>query len=282
MGGTAVIFSENGRVDAAQLNTLYRLVGWDSRDRRTEAETLEMLRASHYYIAAHTAVGELVGFARVCGDPYVAQVLDVITHPEYRRRGIATRCMQGVRAHLRRSRYVTVSLTDGSGVPRFYERFGFRPAKDPAQVWDRDGATAAAALGRHAELDERYRGERGRATGAIPQLRTTDLAGSIRFYTKTLGLTLEFQYEDFYAGIRAGRQTFHLKLVDDKDPSIDYVTRGDHFHLYLETDDATATAEALRRAGVKLVRDVHDTPWGTRELALRDDQGHTLYFGESR
>jgi catechol 2,3-dioxygenase-like lactoylglutathione lyase family enzyme len=37
-------------------------------------------------------------------------------------------------------------------------------------------------------------------SGVIAQLRTTDLAGSIRFYTTRLGLTLEFQYEDFCAG----------------------------------------------------------------------------------
>ena len=58
-----------------------------------------MLRLSHYYIAAHTAEGTFVGFARVCGDPYVAQVLDVITHPDYRRRGIASQCMRGLLAH---------------------------------------------------------------------------------------------------------------------------------------------------------------------------------------
>ena len=54
-------------------------------------------------------------------------------------------------------------------------------------------------------------------TSAICQLRTTDLAGSIRFYTTKVGLTLDFQYEDFYAGIRAGDQVFHLKLVDERD-----------------------------------------------------------------
>jgi catechol 2,3-dioxygenase-like lactoylglutathione lyase family enzyme len=47
-------------------------------------------------------------------------------------------------------------------------------------------------------------------TSAICQLRTTDLADSIRFYTAVVGLTLEFQYEDFYAGIRAGHQLFYL------------------------------------------------------------------------
>ena len=48
----------------------------------------------------------------------------------------------------------------------------------------------------------------------IPQLRTTDLAASINFYTTQLGMALEFQYQDFYAGIRAGSLLFHLKLAD--------------------------------------------------------------------
>jgi hypothetical protein len=35
-------------------------------------------------------------------------------------------------------------------------------------------------------------------SGVIAQLRTTDLDAS---YTRDVGLTLEFQYEDFYAGV---------------------------------------------------------------------------------
>ena len=119
-------------------------------------------------------------------------------------------------------------------------------------------------------------------SSAIAQLRTTDLAESIRFYTTKLGLTLEFQYEDFYAGIRAGSHLFHLKLVDEKDPSIEFVDKGEHFHLYFETDDASAAAAMLKENGVRIVKDVHETAWGTRELVIKDDQGHTLYFGESR
>jgi ribosomal protein S18 acetylase RimI-like enzyme len=130
-----IIFTEDGPIDVAQLNTLYQFIGWDRHTRRTEAETTAMLRVSHYYIAAHTDKGILVGFARVCGDPYVAQVLDVITHPAYRRRGIATRCMQGVLAHLQRSRYVSVTLTDGSGIAGFYRRFGFQDYKDVTLIW---------------------------------------------------------------------------------------------------------------------------------------------------
>ena len=138
-----ITFTENGPVDVAQLDALHRLIGWDKHGRRTEAETAEMLRVSHYYIAAHTAEGRLVGFARVCGDPYIVQVLDVITHPDFRRRGIATRCMLGVLGYLQHSRYISVTLTDGSGIHEFYSRFGFRVIDDgtPARVWRRGTET---------------------------------------------------------------------------------------------------------------------------------------------
>ena len=52
--------------------------------------------------------------------------------------------------------------------------------------------------------------------GVIPQLRTTNLADSIDFYVSKLGFALEFQYSDFYAGIKVGQQSFHLKLVDSQ------------------------------------------------------------------
>lgn len=116
----------------------------------------------------------------------------------------------------------------------------------------------------------------------VAQLRTTDLAASIDFYTTRLGFTLAFQYEDFYAAVQAGNHVVHLKLVDEKDPSIDFVTAGGHLHLYLETDDIVVAADAVKRSGVALEQDVHETPWGTREFVIRDDQGHTLYFGERR
>ncbi len=117
-------------------------------------------------------------------------------------------------------------------------------------------------------------------SGVIPQLRTTDLAASIAFYTTKLGMTLAFQYQDFYAGIQAGTQTFHLKRSDDVDPSIAFVQRQQHFHLYFTTPDIRAAAEAVRRNGVTLAQDVHDTPWGTREFVIQDNQGHILYFGQ--
>ena len=113
-----------------------------------------------------------------------------------------------------------------------------------------------------------------------PQLRTTDMTSSIEFFTEKLGFEVAFNFEDFYAGIKAGDHTFHLKLVDEQDPSIPYVDHGGHLHLYFETDDVAAIAARLKENGVALVRDVHDTDWQTREIVVNDDQGHTLYFGQ--
>ena len=118
-------------------------------------------------------------------------------------------------------------------------------------------------------------------SNVVAQLRTTDLSASIDFYTTKLGLTLGFQYQDFYAGICAGNQVFHLKRVDEMDPTISFVDNNEHFHLYLQVDNISAWAEVLKSRGVCLVKDVHQTEWGTSEFVIKDDQGHTLYFGEA-
>jgi catechol 2,3-dioxygenase-like lactoylglutathione lyase family enzyme len=144
------------------------------------------------------------------------------------------------------------------------------------------GLVCSTHRGPETDVD-RPRGDTGgqmAVTGIVPQLRTTDMASSVRFYTEKLGFSVEFTYEDFYTGIRAGGQIFHLKLVDEKDPSIPYVDQGEHLHLYFETRGLADFAAQLKTNGVELVKDVHKTPWNTREFVIHDDQGHTLYFGE--
>ncbi len=117
-------------------------------------------------------------------------------------------------------------------------------------------------------------------TGVVPQLRTTNIDNSISFYVDKLGFVLDFRYEDFYAGIRVGNQFFHLKLVDERDPSIDFVAKGEHVHLYFPTEDVATFACELEEKGVVLLKPVAQTPWGTKEFYVEDDQGHVLCFGQ--
>ena len=113
----------------------------------------------------------------------------------------------------------------------------------------------------------------------VPQLRTTDLERAIRFYTEKLGFALAFRYQDFYAGVSCGERTIHLKLVDDPDPGIDFVRRGQHLHLHFGVRDIEAAFRQVGEAGVKVVEGISDRPWGTTEFVIEDPDGHTLYFG---
>ena len=117
-------------------------------------------------------------------------------------------------------------------------------------------------------------------SGVIAQLRTTNLQESIDFYVSTLGFELDFRYSDFYAGIKIADQHLHLKLVDDADPSIGLVADGGHLHLYLPTDDVDEQARHLKSAGVEFLKPPEDTPWGTREFYIADNQGHVLCFSQ--
>ena len=46
-----------------------------------------------------------------------------------------------------------------------------------------------------------------------PLLPVADVERSIEFYTKKLGFSLDFNYEDFYAGIVKDGHSIHLKAA---------------------------------------------------------------------
>jgi len=112
----------------------------------------------------------------------------------------------------------------------------------------------------------------------ITQLRTTDLDQALNFYTNTLGYNIAFRYEDFYAGIDIDGQILHLKLVDEIDPSIEFVTQGDHFHLYIEVADLAVRHKGLDGGGAQ-VGAIRAQPWG-REFVVIDPEGHRIYYAE--
>lgn len=129
---------DDPNLDAVALTELYGLVGWNANGERTTARTARVLRTSVSYASAvHN--GQLIGFGRISGDEYAAQVVDVITHPEYRRQGIATEIMHHL-LEAATARTMGLLLIDGSGYNDFYERFGFTtadPTSDRLMYWTR-------------------------------------------------------------------------------------------------------------------------------------------------
>lgn len=107
----------------AELNDLYSRIGWNESGQRTTGKTAALLDTSPLYVSAR-ADNQLVGFGRVICDVYVAQLLDIITHPDFRRRGVARQVTQLLLANLPQG-LLGVSLIDGSGYPELYESLGF-------------------------------------------------------------------------------------------------------------------------------------------------------------
>ncbi len=56
---------------------------------------------------------------------------------------------------------------------------------------------------------------------------------------------------------------------------------GDH-GVYVAVDDADAHYERAKAAGAEIVRELEDTPYGSREYTARDPEGHVWSFGTYR
>lgn len=131
-----VITVNNANLDPGAVTDLYALVGWNKDGHRTSDKTQRALNASVCHVSAMLG-DQLVGFGRISGDEYAAQIADVITHPDYRQQGIATEMMRRLLEYAGH-RVFGLVLIDGSGLNGFYERFGFTsadPTNDRLMYW---------------------------------------------------------------------------------------------------------------------------------------------------
>jgi catechol 2,3-dioxygenase-like lactoylglutathione lyase family enzyme len=120
-----------------------------------------------------------------------------------------------------------------------------------------------------------------RIMSVATQIRVADLERALRFYVESLGFEEEFRFGDFYAGLRAGGNSLHLKQIGTPDPSIAFVREGDHLHLYFSVVDLDAAFSELE-GKAELVYPITTKPWGDREFTIRDPDGHTIYLAQAR
>jgi len=109
-----------------------------------------------------------------------------------------------------------------------------------------------------------------------PMLATTDLRGTIDFYTRVLGFECEELDEEF-GWTSLGRDNVRIMftlppghLAFDRP-----VLSGS---LYIYTDDIEADWERLRFKA-KVCFPIEDLDYGTREFAIYDNNGYVLQFG---
>lgn len=133
-------------------------------------------------------------------------------------------------------------------------------------------------------LKDRQQPESLRLRSAGPSFTVNDLQRSLVFYRDVLGFTVKDRWEDNgeLRGVElvAGSVRFWLGQ-DDWKKGRDRV-KGQGFRIYCgTTQDVDAIADRVRAAGVALLEEPKDQPWGGRELAVVDPDGFTISIGSA-
>jgi catechol 2,3-dioxygenase-like lactoylglutathione lyase family enzyme len=118
-------------------------------------------------------------------------------------------------------------------------------------------------------------------------LRVADVARSIEFYGKKLGLRIEIDKSPQFAMIRVGGPgggTIGLLIHDNSDPDGSKSTTPQQragIHVELTTDHLDALYEHLKSRGVEFFEPPHEEPW-ERSMRAHDPDGYTVEFAEGR
>ena len=107
-------------------------------------------------------------------------------------------------------------------------------------------------------------------TSIFPIITTSDLRAALGFYRDLLGATVTYEFpgpdgEPGYVALELGTAHFGI----GRDPA---ATEGPsaRFSLWAYADDCDAAVERLRAAGVTVVEEPTDQPWGERVARVLD------------
>jgi len=110
----------------------------------------------------------------------------------------------------------------------------------------------------------------------------TDLARSLEFFEKTLGLDLQYSDADFgYASLDAGPIRIGLAQVDAADAETRGLV-GRQTGVGFQVPDLAATHAALVARGVGFTMEPAKQPWGATMGMFADPDGNVFYLDEIR
>jgi lactoylglutathione lyase len=117
------------------------------------------------------------------------------------------------------------------------------------------------------------------ADDLFPILGTADLDRSLRFYRDLLGGIVSYEFpgpdgRTAYAGLDIGRS--HIGLGHDPEAA---ARSPGLVSLWVYVNDCDATVERLRAAGVPVLEEPVDQPWGERVALVEDPDGIRVRIG---
>lgn len=112
----------------------------------------------------------------------------------------------------------------------------------------------------------------------FPILSTPDLPRALAFYRDLLGATVSYQFpatgEPGYVGLDLGRSQLGIGAETDAPDAADGTQQ--RFALWVYCDDCDAAVSKLRAAGVPVVEEPADQPWGERMATVTDPDGNKV------
>ncbi|MGH3713283.1 MAG: VOC family protein [Micromonosporaceae bacterium] len=116
-------------------------------------------------------------------------------------------------------------------------------------------------------------------TEAFPILTTPDMARALGFYRDLLGGTVNYQFPPegppAYVGLDLGSS--HIGIGHD--PDVHAGRNGQRFSLWVYAEDCDAAIARMRTAGVTIVEEPTDQPWGERIARVHDPDGNLVIVG---
>lgn len=115
-------------------------------------------------------------------------------------------------------------------------------------------------------------------TSFAPQFLVDDLRRSISYYEK-LGFKFGEPWEGFYAIGRRDGLELHLKESPKNDVDRRWRRENEHLDAAAGVDGIEAFYDECVASGVKILRALAPTEWGTRDFYVEDPDGYIIAFG---
>jgi lactoylglutathione lyase len=117
-------------------------------------------------------------------------------------------------------------------------------------------------------------------TTIFPIISTPDLRAALAFYRDLLGGTVDYEFpgpdgEPAYVDLELGGA--HVGIARDPAAGREPSSR---ISLWVYADDCDAAVARLRSAGVKIVEEPADQPWGERVARVVDPEGNLVIIGQ--
>ena len=114
-----------------------------------------------------------------------------------------------------------------------------------------------------------------------PAFNYRDAPAAIDWLARALGFELMMRVADGKGGIAHAEMAYEdgvVMLGSVKEVMGPFSIQ----HTYVAVADPDAHHARAKAAGAKIVMELHDTPYGSRDYACEDPEGHRWYFGTYR